>query len=203
MFFQRFLFLLDRGIKIAKLLEKRNYIDQWTGTRDRIKENILKNGWNEKVQAFTQCYENTVMDAANLLMATYGFIDYNDEKYVKTVLKIKETLCVDDLMFRYKNDDDFGKPESSFTICSFWLVKSLYYIGEKKEAVRIFEKLLTYSNHLGLFSEDLDFTTKRQLGNFPQGYSHLAIIDAAIVLSDMKTVKEEKILSALRESSVT
>jgi GH15 family glucan-1,4-alpha-glucosidase len=86
-------------------------------------------------------------------------------------------------MYRYKNQDDFGKPESSFTICTLWLINSLYKIGEKKEATALFERLLSYGNHLGLFSEDIDFTTKRLLGNFPQAYSHLALIETAVILS--------------------
>ena len=82
-------------------------------------------------------------------------------------------------MYRYKNNDDFGKPTSSFTICTFWLIDSLYKIGEKKKAKEMFDQLLSYSNHLGLFSEDIDFKTKRLLGNFPQAYSHLALIETA------------------------
>ena len=85
-------------------------------------------------------------------------------------------------MFRYLNEDDFGKPRSSFTICTFWLIRSLYKIGEKKEAEKMFRNVLSYRNHVGLLSEDIDFDTKRLLGNFPQGYSHLALIDAAITL---------------------
>jgi len=82
-------------------------------------------------------------------------------------------------MYRYKNQDDFGTPKSAFTICSFWLINSLFKIGRKKEAKEKFDILMSYSNHLGLFSEDIDFDTKRLLGNFPQAYSHLAIIETA------------------------
>ena len=110
---------------------------------------------------------------------------------------IKQKLCVDGLMYRYRTKDDFGTPRSSFTICTFWLIKSLYLIGEKKEAVNMFNRILKYSNHLGLFSEDIDFKTKRLLGNFPQGYSHLALIDAAIVISEKKTEEEEKLMQNL------
>jgi GH15 family glucan-1,4-alpha-glucosidase len=100
-------------------------------------------------------------------------------------------------MFRYKNKDDFGKPSSAFTICSFWLVRALYMIGEEELAKEKFDKLLTYANPLGLFSEDLDFETKRLLGNFPQAYSHLALIDTAMLLSGGKLSKEELLLQII------
>jgi alpha,alpha-trehalase len=87
-------------------------------------------------------------------------------------------------MYRYKNRDDFGLPTSSFTICTFWLIQALYRIGDHTEAKKLFDQLLSYSNHLGLFSEDIDFESKRLLGNFPQAYSHLALIETAMLFSD-------------------
>jgi len=120
-----------------------------------------------------------------LLMENYGFIDAKDPKYVSTVLAIEKSLSHEGLMYRYKNEDDFGLPSSSFTICTFWLINSLFKIGEKRKAKHMFDQLLSYSNHLGLFSEDIDFKTKRLLGNFPQAYSHLALIETAINLSEI------------------
>ena len=104
-------------------------------------------------------------------------------------------LCHEGLLYRYKNKDDFGLPTSSFTICTFWFINSLFKIGEEEKAVRQFEKLLSYSNHLGLFSEDIDFKTKRLLGNFPQAYSHLALIETAINLSNI--TKQEQVKEVL------
>ena len=169
----------DRAVKIAKLLKDDYYANKWTSYRDQVKKNIMKNAWSEKKQAFTQHYSTDDLDASVLLMENYGFIDAKDEKYISTVLTIQEELEHDGLMFRYKNADDFGTPKSAFTICSFWLINSLYKIGRKKEAKEKFNILLSYSNHLGLFSEDIDFKTKGLLGNFPQAYSHLAIIETA------------------------
>lgn len=174
----------DRGIKIARLLGREKYIDEWTALRDMIYNDIMTKGWNEELGAFTQAYENDDMDAANLLIAYYGFIEATDPKYISTVKRIKKELLRDGLMYRYKNEDDFGIPSSSFTVCTFWMIQALFKIGEKEEAKELFEKLLTYSNHLGLFSEDIDFKTKRLLGNFPQGYSHLALIETAILLQE-------------------
>ena len=113
-------------------------------------------------------------------MEPYGFIDAKDPKYIKTVKSIEKELSYEGLLFRYKNDDDFGAPSSSFTVCTFWFINSLYKIGEVEKSKAMFDQLLSYSNHLGLFSEDIDFKSKRLLGNFPQAYSHLALIDTAL-----------------------
>jgi GH15 family glucan-1,4-alpha-glucosidase len=110
---------------------------------------------------------------------------------VSTVQATERELCHNGLLFRYKNKDDFGTPSSSFTICTFWFINSLYKIGEKEKAMKMFDQLLSYSNHLGLFSEDIDFETKRLLGNFPQAYSHLALIETAVNFSHGLTSAEE------------
>ena len=155
----------------------------------------MNNAWNDEVQAFTQAYGSSDLDASVLLMESYGFIDAKHPKYVSTVKAIEKELSNDGLLYRYKNKDDFGLPTSSFTICTFWFINSLYKIGEEEKAVRQFEKLLSYSNHLGLFSEDIDFKTKRLLGNFPQAYSHLALIETAINLSNI--TKQEQVKEIL------
>lgn len=175
---------LDRAIEIAKLLNQADYVSAWQKEAMAIKEDVMQNGWNDQIQSFTQAYDNTHMDSSLLLMEQYGFIDANDDRYIKTVKRIKEELYHNGLMYRYKVDDDFGLPSSAFTICTFWLTRALFMIGEKGEARKIFDQLLEYSNHLGLFSEDLDFETKRMLGNFPQAYSHLALIDTALLFSE-------------------
>ncbi|WP_321317884.1 glycoside hydrolase family 15 protein [Labilibaculum sp.] len=187
----------DRAVKIASLLKRDYYVGKWTILRHSVKEDIMKKAWSEKKQAFTQFYGSEDMDASVLLMESYGFINATDEKYKSTVLTIQNELEHDGLMYRYKNKDDFGTPKSAFTICSFWLINSLYKIGRKKEAKEKFDKLLTYSNHLGLFAEDIDFVSKRMLGNFPQAYSHLAIIETALNFSNTKAEDEESLLDQL------
>jgi alpha,alpha-trehalase len=111
-------------------------------------------------------------------------LEANDERYIKTVDAVYKSLFNNGLMYRYTTEDDFGKPTSAFTICTFWMVRALYVVGRQNEAQQIFNNLLSYSNHLGLFSEDLDFKTKRQLGNFPQAYSHLALINTAKLFAE-------------------
>lgn len=186
---------VDRAIKVAEIMGKKAKASKWYALANEIKEDIMLNAWNDNVQAFTQSYGSEDLDASVLLMENYGFIEAKDSKYVSTVKAIERELSNDGLLYRYKNKDDFGLPSSSFTICTFWFISSLYRIGERNEAVRLFDRLLSYSNHLGLFSEDIDFTTKRLLGNFPQAYSHLALIETAITISGI--TEEEAVLGKL------
>ncbi|SMC32576.1 glycoside hydrolase family 15 protein [Moheibacter sediminis] len=182
---------VDRAIKIAELIHKTSMMEQWTELRDNIYNDIYENAWNPDVEAYTQSYGSPDLDASILLMEEYDFIKASDPRYISTVQAIEKELLRDGLMYRYKNRDDFGLPSSSFTICSFWFINSLYKIGEKKKAIQYFDQILSYSNHLGLFSEDIDFETKRLLGNFPQAYSHLALIQTAINISGGISEQEE------------
>lgn len=181
---------MDRAAKIACLLNKTYYAEAWRGIADNIKEDVFKNGWNEDLQTFTQTYGNTHVDASLLLMAEYGFIDTDDLRYKKTVIAVKNSLFNNGLMYRYIVPDDFGLPGSSFTICTFWLIQAMFKIGMEEEAKVIFDDLLACGNHVGLFSEDIDFATKRLLGNFPQAYSHLALINTAILFSKERLISK-------------
>ena len=178
---------IDRAIKISKLFHKSSKLERWKTLEKATRNDIMENAWNEDMQAFTQSYNSKDLDASVLLMETYGFIDAKDPKFVSTVKAIGKHLTNDGLLYRYKNKDDFGLPSSSFTICTFWYINSLFKIGEVEVAKQQFERLIGYSNHLGLMSEDIDFKTKRLLGNFPQAYSHLALIETAINLSKAET----------------
>ena len=188
---------VDRALRIAALLNQKKYIKEWLDLRKQIRASIMENAWSEKKQAFTQAYGSEDLDSSVLLMENYGFMEGASPKYISTVEAIQKELEYKGLMFRYKNADDFGKPKSAFTICSFWLVNALIKIGRKEEAKKKFNELLTYSNHLGLFSEDIDFESKRLLGNFPQAYSHLALIETAINLSEGEKTEEELLMEFL------
>ncbi len=188
---------IDRAVRVARILKKTRKLEEWTQLEQEIKNDIHENAWNDEVNAFTQSYGSTHLDASVLLMESYGFIHAKSPKFVSTVKAIEKELSNDGLLYRYKNKDDFGLPSSSFTICTFWFINSLFKIGEEEKAVALFEKTLTYGNHLGLFSEDIDFKTKRLLGNFPQAYSHLAMIECAVNFSRKNT--EERILESMRE----
>ena len=187
---------IDRAIKVARIFRKWQKIEKWSLLEQEIKKDIMDKAWNDDVQAFTQSYGSTNLDASVLLMESYGFIPARDPKFVSTVKAIEKDLSNDGLLYRYKNEDDFGLPSSSFTICTFWFINSLFKIGEEEKAQELFDRVLSYSNHLGLFSEDIDFKTKRLLGNFPQAYSHLALIECAINFSQKAT--EQRVLESMR-----
>ncbi|MDM9630598.1 glycoside hydrolase family 15 protein [Robiginitalea aurantiaca] len=188
---------IDRAIKIARIFRKQRKIDKWLPLESEIREEILEKAWNGEVKAFTQSYGSPYLDASVLLMETYGFIEALDPRYVNTVKAIERELSQDGLLFRYKNEDDFGLPTSSFTICTFWFINSLFRIGEVERSREWFDRVLGYSNHLGLFSEDIDFKTKRLLGNFPQAYSHLALIECALNFS--RQASDQQVLTSLQE----
>ncbi|PZR19337.1 MAG: glycoside hydrolase family 15 protein [Flavobacterium psychrophilum] len=186
---------IDRAIKVASLLDKKAKAQKWIPLADAIKKDVFENAWNNDCNAFSQSYGSSDLDASVLLMESYGIIAASDPRYISTVHAIEKELSHKGLLYRYKNKDDFGLPSSSFTICTFWFINSLYKIGEGKKALSLFNQLLSYSNHLGLFSEDIDFETKRLLGNFPQAYSHLALIETAINLSNV--TNQERLKDAL------
>lgn len=171
---------IDRAILIAQKLFPNKTFADWELLKTQIRDDIYQNAWNNQVQAYTQSYGSSDMDASVLLMEAYGFIDGKDSRFVSTVKKIEEELVHNGLLYRYKNQDDFGLPSSSFTVCTFWFIEALFKTGQEKKAKEWFDRLLSYGNHLGLYSEDLDFESRRMLGNFPQAYSHLAIIDVAL-----------------------
>ncbi|MGB5509022.1 glycoside hydrolase family 15 protein [Robiginitalea sp.] len=188
---------IDRAIKIARIFRKQRKIDKWLPLESEIREEILDKAWNEQTNAFTQSYGSAYLDASVLLMEPYGFIDALDPRYVATVKAIERELSQEGLLFRYKNEDDFGLPTSSFTICTFWFINSLFRIGEEERSREWFDRVLSYSNHLGLFSEDIDFKTKRLLGNFPQAYSHLALIECALNFSRKES--DEQVLMSIQD----
>jgi GH15 family glucan-1,4-alpha-glucosidase len=174
---------VNRGVKIASMLDREFYVDEWSSLADTIREDIFVNGWNEEVGAFVQYYGSKNLDASNLLLEEIGLVDAKDPRYISTVLKTKEELCRNGFMFRYVNEDDFGIPRSSFVLCTFWLVNSLYKIGQRDEALDIFNNIISCSNHLGLLSEHIDIETRELLGNFPQAYSHLGLIQSALLIN--------------------
>jgi len=174
---------VDRGVKIARMLDKDFYVDEWSELAIKIRDDIMSNGWDEEVGAFVQYYGSKNLDASNLLLEEIGFIEANDPRYISTVLKTRDELCKNGFMFRYLNEDDFGVPRSSFVLCSFWMVNSLYKIGHREEAMEIFNNNVSCLNHVGLLSEHIDIKTRELLGNFPQAYSHLGLIQSALLIN--------------------
>ena len=163
----------------------RGAVDRWTNSRDTIYNQVMQRGWNEKVGAFVQHYDDTVLDSSMLRMATVGMITPDDPMWLSTLDAMEAELVVDSLVYRYDpaaSPDGLAGDEGTFSLCTFNYVDALARAGRLEEARLIFEKMLTYANHVGLYSEEIG-PTGEQLGNFPQAFTHLALIDAAITLN--------------------
>ena len=174
---------LDRGINIAQRLGKDYAVSNWRPIADQIRGEIEEKGWNKSVGSFTQSYGSEHLDVGLLLMERYGFLKKDDPRWIATVSRCEKSLMQNGFVFRYTNADDFGKPKNAFILASLWLAKALYTIGEKDRSRLLFENILSHANHLGLLSEDIDIETGELLGNFPQAYSHMAVINTASLLS--------------------
>ena len=175
---------VDRACRIASMIGKEKVAEEWSFLKEEIHNDIYAKGWNKELKSFTQTYDSKNLDASLLLTEDYGFINSDDPMFISTVRNISETLTRNGMMFRYINEDDFGKPKNSLIVCTFWLIDALYKTGRREEAGQLFERMLNASNHLGLYSEHLDISTGELLGNFPQGYSHIGLIKAALTLNN-------------------
>jgi GH15 family glucan-1,4-alpha-glucosidase len=172
----------DRGARLARIRHEPDLADRWQAAADEIHADICANGLDDR-GVFTQHYETDALDASVLLMPLVRFLPADDPRIRKTVLAIAEELTDDGLVLRYRTDetdDGLSGAEGTFTICSFWLVSALVEIGEWERARRLCEKLLSYASALGLYGEELDPDTGRHLGNFPQAFTHLALINAVM-----------------------
>ncbi|MFC1942448.1 glycoside hydrolase family 15 protein [Chloroflexota bacterium] len=181
---------LDRGIKIAVKLGYKKNLRRWRKIAQDIRNDILTKGWNPNRQAFTQHYDTRALDSSNLLMALYGFLPISDERIKSTIDCTVAELGWNGLLRRYKTeetDDGVGGSEGAFLWCSFWLVRNLLRLGRLEEAKVLYEKLLGYSNHLGLLSEMVNPATGEALGNFPQALTHLAVIITGLELTQFKS----------------
>lgn len=171
---------LDRAVKIASALNMKEDAKDWTVIRDEVRRKIYEKGWNEKVKSFVQSYNSTELDSANLLMPQVKFIDGKDPKMISTINAIKKSLMINDkFLYRYKTNDGLPGEEGAFLICSFWMVSCLTMAGKIGEAEKLLDSLLECSNHLGLFSEEINPNDGSMLGNFPQAFTHMGFITAA------------------------
>ncbi|HEY2600370.1 MAG TPA: glycoside hydrolase family 15 protein [Thermoleophilaceae bacterium] len=180
---------LDRAAKLAEIRGDRDRGTAWRATSEQIKADILKHGVDER-GVLTQHYDTTALDASTLLAALFSFLPDDDEILRNSVLAIADELTEDGFVLRYvttETDDGLSGKEGTFLICSFWLVTALAIIGENQRARDLMERLLRVASPLGLYAEEFDAPTGRHLGNFPQAFSHLALIEAAgrIVVAEL------------------
>jgi GH15 family glucan-1,4-alpha-glucosidase len=175
---------MDRGLRISERRGRPGDVVRWRDARDRIYTQVMEKGWSKERAAFVQHYGSDVLDASNLLMPLVGFVAPRDPMWLSTLDAMDEELVSDSLVYRYDpsaSPDGLRGSEGTFSICTFWYVDALARSGRLEQARLTFEKMLTYANHVGLFAEEIG-PTGEQLGNFPQAFTHLSLINAAMNL---------------------
>jgi alpha,alpha-trehalase len=172
----------DRGARLARLRDDDKAAERWEAGAKEIHDDICENGLDGR-GVFTQHYETEALDASVLLMPLVRFLPPTDDRIKKTVLAIADELTEDGLVLRYRveeTDDGLSGEEGTFAICSFWLVSALAEIEEQQRARELCERMLSYASPLYLYAEEIDPSTGRHLGNFPQAFTHLALINAVM-----------------------
>jgi GH15 family glucan-1,4-alpha-glucosidase len=176
---------IDRGVSLARRMGRGDLADRWAPVADRERDETLRRGFSEKRGFFTQTLDGEHPDASLLLLPTIGIIGARDPRFVSTVERYEEVLVSGGLMRRYDAPDDFGETRSAFTICSFWWAEALALMGRLDHAIEVFERITRHANPVGLFSEDIDPDTGALLGNFPQAYTHVGLIHAAMTIGEL------------------
>ena len=193
---------VDRGSRLADRIGDEDRLERWTKVADEIRSDILENGVSDR-GVFRQHYGTDALDASTLLVPLVRFLPPDDERVVNTVKAIAEELTENGLVMRYRidqTDDGLKGEEASFLICSFWLASALSEIGEQRAARDMCERLLLGASRLGLYAEELDARTGRHWGNFPQAFTHLALINAVShVISDERATGDRERSAVLSE----
>lgn len=178
---------LDCAIDLADLLQAHDRIARWTATREQIREAILTHGWSEKAGAFTQAFGSDELDAAALMMPIVGFLPATDLRMRSTIDAIAQRLTDEHgLVYRYRASDGLEGEEGTFLLCTFWLAQAQALAGEVKQARATFEQAIAYANDVGLLAEEVDPASNELLGNFPQAFSHIGLVNAAWAISQVE-----------------
>jgi GH15 family glucan-1,4-alpha-glucosidase len=174
---------LDRALRLAERGVIEGHTEAWKEARSAVHEEVLKRGFDPDLGAFKQAFERKVLDAANVRMALFGFLPVDDPRVQATIDATLAHLARDDLVYRYQADDGIAGREGAFGTCTFWLVDALALSGRVDEASALFDGLLARRNHLGLYSEEIDPESGAFLGNFPQAYMHVSLINSSLYLA--------------------
>jgi GH15 family glucan-1,4-alpha-glucosidase len=181
---------IERGARLARRFGRQDLAATWTAIAERERQEVLSRGHSRDHGFFTQALDGQNPDAANLLLPTIGLVDARDPRFQDTLAAYERLLVDRGYMLRYRNVDDFGETTSAFTICSFWWAEALALAGRLDDAIAVFDRMLAQSNPLGLFSEDIDPATGALLGNFPQAYTHVGLINAAATIGDLLAARD-------------
>ena len=186
----------DRAVRFHDEFDMKGPVERWREVRDEIHAEVLTRSWSETKQAFAQSYDSDELDASVLQMPIVGFLKATDVRMTSTIEAIQRELTVDGLVLRYRpqdvNIDGLPGGEGVFLACSFWLAEVLTHQGRLNEARELFERLLDLRNDVGLLSEEYDPHHHRQLGNFPQAFSHLALISTALALGHARSLRQAR-----------
>ena len=195
----------DRAVKAAETFRGIIDVQRWRALRERIHADVCAKGYNSRVGAFTQAYGSDQLDASALLIPQVGFLPYEDPRVRGTIEAIEKRLMIDGLVLRYRTeqtDDGLPPGEGVFIACSFWMVSALRMLGRTEDARKLFERLLALRNDVGLLAEEYDPRAKRQLGNFPQALSHIALINAAYEFNRAASPGEQRAESSAAKQHV-
>lgn len=187
---------MDRAAKISCFIGKENHAPAYLAVADEIKADILAHGWDKELNSFVMHYGSKDVDASNLLMLHYGFLEPSDPRIQGTVEAAQKNLVRNGCVMRYTAQDEFGLPKNAFIVCTFWLINALFLTGKEDQARAMFDQIVSHVNGFGLLSEDIEPETGILTGNFPQGYSHLALIQSAFLLETKYQWKSGGRLSA-------
>lgn len=174
---------MDRAIRLAEQYSLEAPIERWRHTRSAVRECILTEGYDASVGAFVQSFGSTELDASNLLIPIVEFLPFDDPRVQGTLDRTLERLTHNGVVYRYLNEDGLPGSEGAFGLCTFWLISALALAGRRDEALELFEGMLSRANHVGLYAEEFDPRTNEFLGNFPQAFSHIGLINSALYLA--------------------
>ena len=173
---------IDRAIRIAESAPHEAPLNKWKTSRSEIRSAILKHGYSEKRKSFVQSFDSDVLDATSLLIPSTGFLSHDDPRVRSTIDATLKDLTVGSTVFRYRAEDGLPGGEGGFLLCSFWLITALALTGRRTEAESLLTDLLSHSGPTHLLSEELDTQSGKQLGNFPQAFSHIGLINSVLYL---------------------
>ncbi len=182
---------LDRAVDLAERLDASDRVDSWKQTKDQIQETILTSGWSDRANSFTQSFGSDDLDASNLMLPLVGFLPADDPRVLATIKATEEHLTDDrGLVYRYRSKDGLVGEEGTFLLCTFWLAQALARAGQASRARTVFERAVAFVNDVGLLAEEVDPTSGELLGNFPQAFSHIGLVNAAWEISETERLQQ-------------
>jgi alpha,alpha-trehalase len=176
---------LDRAVALADRLNASSRVETWKQTQNQIREGILTTGWSDRAGAFTQSFGSDELDASNLMLPLVGFLPADEPRVLATIEATEERLTDErGLVYRYRSNDGLGGEEGTFLLCTFWLAQALARAGQTARARTVFERAAVFVNDVDLLAEEVDPVSGELLGNFPQAFSHIGLVNAAWAISE-------------------